>query len=157
MKRIAFIAERVEEGKIKLVEASEDIAASYNEKSKNAKIAADLLLQNSLLEEATSMFYYNMYHKVTALFYSVGLKCENHAATIILLKELFGIDNESISFAKKERIDKQYYTEFHVTQEQVKELRTIAEEFNAMMDQFIDRITNEQKQQFQETFRRTYK
>jgi uncharacterized protein (UPF0332 family) len=120
MKKIKFIQKLVKEEKILLVEPSKEIAESYKNKSTNSLKAAKLLYEQGLLEEATSMGYYAMYHKTNSLFYLIGLKCENHAAAIILLKELFDIDNKDISFAKVERVDKQYYTDFVITKDDVK-------------------------------------
>jgi uncharacterized protein (UPF0332 family) len=34
-----------------------------------------------------------MYYSVLALFFATGIKCENHTAAIILLREIFAIDN----------------------------------------------------------------
>ena len=86
MKKIRFIQTLVKKGKIKLVEASEDVSASYNQKSRNSLRAAKLLLPQDLLEEATSMGYYAMYHKALSLFFRIGIKCQNHSATIILFE-----------------------------------------------------------------------
>ena len=84
MKKIHFIENLVLEEKIQLVDASDDISSSYNQKSKNALKAAKLLFPQELLEEATSMAYYAMFHKLMSLFFKIGIKCENHAAAIIL-------------------------------------------------------------------------
>src|SRR3989344_863595 len=102
------------------------------------------------------MAYYAMYHKTTSLFYLIGIKCENHAATIILLKELFGIDNKSISSAKTERIDKQYYTDFVVRNNDVTELISIAESFIGGVDLFVDKITEEEKKHYLKEFKKAY-
>ena len=85
-----------------------------------------------------------------------GIKCENHAATIILLKELFGIDNKSISSAKTERIDKQYYTDFVVRNNDVTELISIAESFIGGVDLFVDKITEEEKKHYLKEFKKAY-
>ena len=83
-----------------------------------------------------------MYHMLTALLFKVGIKCENHAASIILLKELFNMNNSDISSAKTERIDKQYYTNFHITREEVIEAIKNAEIFNSKLLDFISKISN---------------
>lgn len=148
MRKINFIQKLVDEATIRLVEPSIDVSKSYQDKSRNTLMAAKILLQQDLKEEATSMAYFSMYNKALSLLYLVGIKCENHAATIILLKELFGIDNAKISSAKKERIDKQYYPNFHISQEEVKSLISDAEEFNAIMDEYVDRLREEEKKKY---------
>lgn len=68
----------------------------------------------------------------------------NYSQTIILLKELFGINNEQLKTAKKERIDKQYYVEFKAREKEVKEGINIAEEFNSIIKEKVDTISLEQ-------------
>lgn len=64
-----------------------------------------------------------MYNALTALLYKTGIKCENHAAAIILLKNLYKQErlHKSISRAKKERIDKQYYVSSRTDDEETAE------------------------------------
>lgn len=81
-----------------------------------------------------------MYHSITALLFRIGVKCENHAASILLLKRLFDIDNEYISFAKTERVDKQYYVDSAITRKEVEEMIKLSESFNKMLLDFISRI-----------------
>jgi len=156
MIRIKFIEQLIKEEKIKIVEPSKEISNSYNEKSRNSLKAARILLKQELLAEATSMAYYAMYHKATSLFYLAGIKCENHTATILLLKDLFNINNKEISIAKKERIDKQYYTTFAINKSQVLESIKIAEKFIDELDLFIDKITNQEKNKFKNIFIKDY-
>ena len=156
MRKINFIQKLVDEEKIKLVEESSEVAESYNQKSRNSLKASKILLSQELLEEAVSMSYYAMYHKALSLLYLVGIKCENHAATIILLKELFGIDNSKISFAKKERVDKQYYTDFKVIEDDVKDGIAKAEQFIAELDLFIDKLTSGQIRKYKDEFEERY-
>ena len=100
--------------KLALVEPSEEIKQSYIQKSESNIVSAKILLNNNKLEEAVALAYYSMYHFITALFFKAGIKSENHTASISLLKEIFGIDNEYLIFAKKERLDKQYYVNFKI-------------------------------------------
>jgi uncharacterized protein (UPF0332 family) len=95
------------EGKLLLVEPSDDIKDAYLKKSESGLSSAKILLEKEKLEESVSLAYYSMYYITLALFLKTGIKCENHSATIILLKRIFGIDNSHISFAKRERVDKQ--------------------------------------------------
>ena len=131
MKKSDFFNRLQEEGKLQLVPPSEDIMSSYMKKSDSHLISAKLLLENDRLEESVSLAYYSMYYMLLSLLFRVGIKCENHQAGIILLKELFNIDNSLISYAKKERIDKQYYVDFKILIEEVEELIEAAEIFNS--------------------------
>jgi uncharacterized protein (UPF0332 family) len=132
------------EGKLLLVEPSDDIKDAYLKKSESGLSSAKILLEKEKLEESVSLAYYSMYYITLALFLKTGIKCENHSATIILLKRIFGIDNSHISFAKRERVDKQYYVDFHTTKKDVKDLIGITEEYNANIYDFINRLSNDE-------------
>ena len=150
MKKINFLTRLNQEGKLKLTAPSEDIKESYLQKSKNALQSAKILLENNQVENAVPMAYYSMYHLLTALLYKTGIKCENHTGAILLLKELFGQDSHDIHYAKTERVDKQYYVDFKINQEEVKNLIRMAETFNAKLYEFIDKLTTQQAQKHQE-------
>ncbi len=94
-----------------------------------------------------------MYHVLTALLFRTGIKSENHSASIILLKRVFGIDNSEISYSKKERVDKQYYVDFKITRAEVNDAVKKAEEFNSRLTDFISRLTNEDKKAYRKKFR----
>jgi len=153
MKRIIFLVRLKQEGKLQLVDPSEEIKQSYIEKSGSNLISAKILLNNNQLEESVGLAYYSMYHHLAALFFKVGIKSENHSASIILLKELFQLDNKDISEAKTERIDKQYYVDFKITKEEVQKTIRTAELFNGMILDFISRMNNEQIEKYRERFK----
>ncbi len=138
MKKSDFFSRLQEEGKLQLVPPSEDIMTSYLKKSDSHLISAKLLLENVRLEESVSLTYYSMYYMLLSLFFRAGIKCENHSAAIILLKELFNIDNSLISYAKKERIDKQYYVDFKIMKEEVEELISAKDQRQELMKEIGD-------------------
>jgi len=145
MKKSDFLSELKEDGKLKLVEPSKEIRESYLEKADNCLKSARLLLKNDLYENSISMSYYTMYNSLTALLFRAGIKCESHSASIILLKKLFERPDlfKIISFAKKERIDKQYYVDFTLTEESVQDLLKKAENFLIEIKLMIKNIKNE--------------
>ena len=153
MKKISFLAKLFDEGKLQLVNPSEEIKDSYIKKSESNLISAKILLENNKLEESVSLVYYSMYHILTALLFKVGIKCENHSASIILLKELFSIDNSGIFFAKKERVDKQYYTDFNITKQEILEAVKTAEDFNKKLLDFISKLDNQKIKEYREKFK----
>ena len=148
-----LLAEPIKENKLKLVESSEEIKDSYLEKSQSNLDSTKILLENNKLEESVSLTYYSMYNIATSLFFKTGIKCENHSALIILLKEIFEIDNSSISYAKKERIDKQYYADFEITKEEVNEAIKSAEDFSSILIDFISKMNNSDIEEYHEKFK----
>jgi uncharacterized protein (UPF0332 family) len=126
---------------------------AYLKKSKSYLSSARLLLDNGHYEESVSMAYFSMYYMVMALFFRNGIKCENHSATILLLKEVFDIDNSALSEAKKERIDTQYYVETVATREDVEDLIRTADIFILPILDVIARTTNEKIARHREKLR----
>ncbi len=141
MRKSDFLKKLKEEGKLKLVEPSEEVKQAYLRKSSSYIDSAKLLLKNKKLEEAVSMAYYSMYYSLLALLFRAGIKSENHTASILVLKELFGLDNSKVLKAKKERIDKQYYIDFKVVESDVKNLIKLAEEFNAEIFDLLEKLS----------------
>lgn len=138
-----FLVKLAKVGKLILVEPSNNVKESYLEKSESNLISSKILLKNDRLEESVSFTYYSMYNLVLALLFGTGIKCENHSAAAILLKEVFGLDNSLLIQAKEERIDKQYYTNFHITKKEVEEGIASAESFNRDLRAFILSLNNQ--------------
>lgn len=136
MKRADFLSKMKREGKIELVELSEEIKSSYLHKSENCLKSAKILFENALYENSTSEAYYCMYNSVLALLFKVGIKSENHSASILILKDIFNEEllYKIISHAKEERIDKQYYVE---TQQVVKATKESCNEMIASAENFL--------------------
>jgi len=140
MRKTGFLNKLRKENKIQLVEPSNDLKTAYFERSAESLQSAKVLLKINNLKDAVALTYYSMYYGLLALLFRVGIKCENHTAAIMLLKGVFDIENSSIHKAKKERVDKQYYVDFAVTREEVSDLIKTAEEFNAHLLDFTEKI-----------------
>ena len=159
MKKLSFLDKLKGEGKLELVEPSEEICASYVEKANDCLKSAKLLSENDLFENSISMSYYAMYNSLTALLFRTGVKCENHSGSILLLKKLLGKDDlfEMISFAKEERIDKQYYVtseqNFTITKESAQDMVSKAENFLVQMKLLITNLENKRIEQVRENFK----
>ncbi|MBI5797279.1 HEPN domain-containing protein [Candidatus Woesearchaeota archaeon] len=153
-----FLNKLKNEEKLELAEPSEDICNSYLEKSVNCLKSAQLLLQNNLYENSIGMSYYAMYNQLLALLFRIGIKCENHSASILLLKLLFGKNDlyMLISDAKKERIDKQYYVteeKDEITKEITDELLNKAEDFVLKMKVVVKNLSNDAIDELREKFK----
>jgi hypothetical protein len=69
---------------------------------------------------------------------------------MILLESLYGIDNSRIVAAKKDRIDKQYYVDFAITTEDVRDSIEDAEVFYADLLDFMERLHQGDVSRFRE-------
>lgn len=143
MKRINFLVKSAGERKLQAVEPNDGVAEAYLQRSNESLSSAKALFKIGNLKDAVALAYYSMYHSLLAVLFRVGIKCENHAASIILLKEIFEIDNTKISRAKSDRVDRQYYVDFSVNQKEADNSIKTAEEFIAEMNSFIATLNEE--------------
>lgn len=86
MKKTDFLAKLIDEKKIQIIEPSENIKNAYLKRSYESLTSSKLLADAGNLNDSIALTYYSMYYSVLALFYRIGLKCENHTASILLLK-----------------------------------------------------------------------
>ena len=158
MKKADFLRKLREERKLEIAEPSEEMKISYLQKAGNCLKSAKLLFQNQRYENSTSEAYYCMYNSLLALLFKTGIKSENHSASIIILKSLFNEESlyRIISFAKEERIDKQYYVESHqiikVTKESCKNMVLKSEDFLVKMKLLISKLSNEKINSIRNSF-----
>jgi len=143
-----FLKKLYNDKDLQLVAPNDGVKAAYLKKSESFLASAKLLRDNERFEESVSLTYYSMYYSVLALLFATGIKCENHSAAIILLDDIFGIDNSAIKSAKSERIDKQYYVATAPVRSEVITLIKTAELFNAELLDAIDRLTKDKIDSF---------
>lgn len=149
MKELTFLKKLKKKKIIELVEPSEEMKSSYLIKAENCLKSAKILFQSQLYENSTSESYYCMYNSLLALLFKIGIKSENHSASIILFDKLIGNKElvKTISWAKGERIDKQYYIEtkqiVKVTKDSCSEMTSKTEDFLVRMKVVINEINNE--------------
>src|SRR3989344_3327741 len=149
MTKLSFLNKLKLERKLELVESSEEISTSYIIKSENCIKVARLAFEAGIYENAVSEAYYSIYNIVTALFYKCGIKCENHSAAVILVKELFGLDSFHSIFSefKKDRIDYQYYTPTFnndpIDTKMCNENLRIAQQFTLELRAYMEKLTLE--------------
>lgn len=150
--RPGFLRKLHREGVLQLVAPSDEMKSAYIRKSETHLASARLLLDNDLFEQSVSMAYYSMYYSGLALFFATGIKCENHSAAIILLRDVFALDSTDLEHAKTERIDKQYYITTAPIRDDAVSLIGTAESFNAFILDFIDRLTKAKIEGYRKKF-----
>lgn len=150
MKELNFLKKLKRKRIIELVESSEEMKSSYLIKAENCLKSAKILFSNQLYENSTSEAYYCMYNSLLSLLFRIGIKSENHSASIILFDRLFKNKElvNLISLAKEERIDKQYYVETQqivkVTGKSCNETILKAEDFLVKIKLLINELSNEE-------------
>jgi uncharacterized protein (UPF0332 family) len=157
MKKLNFLTKLKQERKLELVEPSEEISDSYLQKANECLASAKLLLTNNLLENSIINSYYTMYNSLLSLLFKTGIKSENHSSSIILLEELFQKEDlyNTISKAKEERIDKQYYVEStaNISNESSQGLLNNSEDFLTEIKLSIESLNTEQINNFRDKFK----
>ncbi len=135
-----LISKLRKEGKLLIIEPNRDISQAYMEKAHKSLKSSRVLFKIKNLEDSIALAYYSMYFALLSVLFSVGIKSENHTISIWLLQELFEIDNKPIKKAKKERIDKQYYVDSNVAEQEVKDMIRDAEDFVTILFNFIETL-----------------
>lgn len=94
----------------KLVRPNKLISNSYLRLAKQTLKRAESLLNEKDLLWATVMIYYAEYYALYAFLARIGIKCENHFCSILLVSFLLGKEKTRIiEECKDKRIDAQYY------------------------------------------------
>jgi len=140
---------------ITLKEISENLKKEFLKKSEKFFLSGKLLYNNKYLESSVSDLYYSMYYSLLGLLFGCGVKSENHNASINFLNYLFNRKDlyDIIKKAKKERIDKQYYTKTETNEEEVKELLDKTKKFNFEIKKIIDSLLNEDIEEIRKKFK----
>jgi len=161
MKNLDFLNKLGREGKLEIIESSEQISISYEKKGVECREVANLAFDNGYFESAITQSYYSMYNNVLSLFFKCGIKCENHSASAILLKEFFNQKDLGLIFskAKEERIDKQYYVapsqNNPATRESAKDMISASMRFNPQITAFKNDLKLEEIKKIQDKIRDT--
>ena len=161
MKSSDFLIKLNKEGKLEIVESSEQMSLSYEKKGIECREVANLAFNNGYFESAITQSYYSMYNNVLSLFFKCGIKCENHSAAAVILKEFFNQKNLFFIFskAKGERIDKQYYVtpsqDNPATKESAKEMISTAMGFNPQIIVFKNNLKLEEIKRIREKIKET--
>lgn len=150
MKKTGFLIKLAKQGKLQTVEPSEEIKEAYLQRANESLSSAKALLKIGNLKDSVALAHYSMYHCLLAALFRIGIKCENHTAAIILLKEVFEIDNTTILKAKTDRVDKQYYVDFTVNQQEANNSIKTAEEFISELNNTIETLNEDTIRKYNE-------
>jgi len=140
-----FLRKAAKDGQLGIVDPSENIFNSYVHKSENSLKSADILLSSGLYENSAIEAYYAVYNSVTALLRKVGIKCENHAVAVSLLRTLFGEKRlEKIaSEVRKRRLDFQYYVSHSATKDNAADTVSKSENLCSAIGMLARKLTSE--------------
>lgn len=131
---------RLKDG-LKVVEPNERLSKSYLEQAKSSLLRAEKDLNDRDFLWATVAIYYAEYYALYSFLQKIGVKCENHACSILAVAFLLGEDKtKTINLHKDKRIDAQYYMK--VDQEiKIKSMLQEAKMFVADFDEVVSNLS----------------
>jgi len=123
---------------LKLAEPNERLSKSYIEQAKSSLLRAEKDLNDKDLLWATVAIYYAEYYALYSFLQKIGIKCENHACSILTVSLLLGAEKtNTINQHKNKRIDAQYY----MKTDQEPKIKIMLQEAKAFISDF-DEITS---------------
>lgn len=88
---------------------------------------------------ATIAIYYSEYYALYSFLQRIGVKCENHACSILAVTLLLGEDKtKTINSHKEKRIDAQYYMKI----DKEPEVREMLQESKLFVSNFDELVSN---------------
>jgi uncharacterized protein (UPF0332 family) len=100
---------KLKEG-LRIIEPNERLSKSYLEHAKSSLSRAEKDLNDKDFLWATVTIYYAEYYALYSFLQRIGVKCENHTCSILVVSTLLGNDKtKTINEHKRKRIDAQYY------------------------------------------------
>lgn len=135
---------------LKVVEPNERLSKSYLEQAKSSLLRAEKDLNDKDFLWATVAIYYAEYYALYSFLQKIGVKCENHACSILAVAFLLGEGKtKTINLHKDKRIDAQYYMK--VDQEiNIKTMLQEAKMFVADFDEAVSNFSEEDIKQYRE-------
>ena len=135
---------------LKVVEPNERLSKSYLEQAKSSLLRAEKDLNDKDFLWATVAIYYAEYYALYSFLQKIGVKCENHACSILAVAFLLGEGKtKTINLHKDKRIDAQYYMK--VDQEiNIKTMLQEAKIFVADFDEVVSNFSEEDIKQYRE-------
>ncbi|MDI6721126.1 MAG: HEPN domain-containing protein [Candidatus Aenigmarchaeota archaeon] len=136
---------------------NERLSKSYLEESKSSLARAEKDFLDSDLLWATVVIYYAEYYALYSFLQRIGIKCENHYCSILIVTYLLGEEKTKIINEHKEkRIDAQYYMKTG-KEDQVEKMLQEAKEFVSVFDEIISNLNEHEINFYRDKITKTMK
>lgn len=124
---------------LKIIEPNERLSKAYLEQAKSSLLRAEKDLNDNDLLWATVAIYYAEYYALYSFLQRIGIKCENHACSILATAFILGADKtKTINEHKDKRIDAQYYMKV----DQETKIKTMLQEAKVFVSNFDELVSN---------------
>jgi len=133
---------------LRVVEPNERLSKSYLEQAKSSLLKAEKDLNENDLLWATVTIYYAEYYALYSLLQRIGIKCENHACSILTVTLILGDEKtKTINLHKNKRIDAQYYMKVD-QEETIKNMLHEAKVFVSNFDEIVSNLTENNVEEY---------
>lgn len=135
---------------LKIVELNEILSKSYLEQAKSSLLRAEKDLNDKDFLWATVAIYYSEYYALYSFLQRIGIKCENHACSILTVTLLLGEEKiKTINSHKDKRLDAQYYMKVD-QEEKIREMLKAAKLFVSQFDELVSNLTEKEIKDYRE-------
>jgi uncharacterized protein (UPF0332 family) len=132
---------------LKVMEPNERLAKTYLDEATASLARAEKNFADGDLLWATVVVYYAEYYALYAFLQRIGVKCENHACSILAATVLLGEEfTKTINSHRGKRIDAQYYMRVGKEQE-VSTMLKDAKIFVSIFDELVSNLNKTQIEQ----------
>lgn len=138
---------RLKDG-LRIVESNERLSKSYLEQAKSSLLRAEKDLNDKDFLWSTVAIYYAEYYALYSFLQRIGIKCENHACSILATTSLLGDEKtKTINEHMGKRIDAQYYMK--VDQEaKIRVMLQEAKMFVSNFDEIVSKLTENEIKEY---------
>lgn len=127
----------------KLIKPNKTLSDSYIKLAKDTLKRAEITLNEKDFLWTTVMIYYGEYYALYSFLARIGIKCENHFCSILLVAYLLGKEKTRvIEECRDKRIDAQYYLRV-VKEDEIKKMLVLAKIFVAEFEDFLSKMGEE--------------
>jgi len=139
---------------LKIVEPNERLSRSYLEQAKSSLLRAEKNLNDKDFLWTTVAIYYAEYYALYSFLQKIGIKCENHACSILAVGLFLGEDKiKTINQHKDKRIDAQYYMKID-QESKINAMLQEAKIFISTFDEIVSKLTESEINKHRETLMR---
>ena len=128
---------------LKIVEPNERLSKSYLGQAKSSLLRAEKDLNDEDFLWSTVAIYYAEYYSLYSFLQKIGVKCENHAFSILTVSLLLGEEKtKTINKHKDKRIDAQYYMKIdqeNKIRQMLKEAKIFVADFDELVSNLIEK------------------
>jgi len=135
---------------LKIVKPNERLSKSYIKQAKSSLLRAKKDFEDNDLLWTTVTIYYAEYYALYSFLQRIGIKCENHSCSILIVSSLLGKEKtKTINNHKDKRIDAQYYLKID-KEDQVKVMLREAQFFISNFDELLSNLSEKDIKEYRD-------